>query len=96
MRVSSNILLAIAVVSVVSVPVFFSEYLTEQKEIQYATLEDRIDKDTGAEYVMATIYLDTTWDDVSFLMHDVTFLVGMLLVILGTAMMLRVYRRAEI
>ncbi|HKM14260.1 MAG TPA: hypothetical protein VJY42_05065 [Candidatus Methanomethylophilaceae archaeon] len=95
MRISSNILLAVAVVSVVSIPIFFSEYLTEQKEIEYAVLEDLIDEETGTEYVRATIYLDTTWNDLSFLLHDAMFLIGMMIVILGTAMLLRIYGRAE-
>lgn len=96
MKVSSNILLAIAIVAAVSVPVLFSEYLAEQREIEYAVLEEIVDPETGFEYVMATIYLDTTWNDISFLMHDQMFLVGLMLVILGTAMLLRIYGRADI
>lgn len=95
MRIKSKYLLALAVISLVTIPVCFSEELTQQREVQYATLEDKVDPETGAEYSMATIYLDTTWDDIDYLLHDGTFLIGIVLLILGTALMLRTYGRGR-
>ena len=57
MRIDSKYLLAIAVISLVVIPVFFLDSLTEQREVEYATLEELTDEETGADYTMANIYL---------------------------------------
>jgi hypothetical protein len=93
MKVPSKVLLAIVIISLVAIPVFFNEYLTMQRAIEYSILEDMVDPGTGAKYKLATIYLNTTWNDIDYLLHDSTFLVGIMLMILGTAMFLRVYGR---
>jgi hypothetical protein len=95
MRIPSNILLAAAVISVVTIPVFFSEYLTERPEVEYSTIEDLTDEGTGAEYKMATIYLDTAWDDIGYMLHDMWFVTGLILMIFGIAAVLRIYGRGE-
>lgn len=95
MRIDSKYLLAIAVISLVVIPVFFLDSLTEQREVEYATLEELTDEETGADYTMANIYLDTTWDDIDYLLHDGVFLIGLIFLILGTALLLRIYGRGR-